>query len=374
MVTFPTVGSYAIACLAIGLSAGAAHAASEKVLYQFNCNAVVGCSPAAGLVAAGGTLYGTTNKGVFKASSSGVVQLLHRWGAPPDGSEAEAAMINVGGALYGTTNAGGKNFFGTVFKITPSGAESVLYSFNKTQGRFPSAGLVDVGGGVLYGTTSSSGGTGFGDVFKVTTAGVGTEVYKFKGRPRDGSGPLATLIDVKGTLYGTTSTGGQYGQGTVFKITTSGVEAVLHAFHNVPDKTDGTTPAAGLLAVGASLYGTTVGGGVQNCGTVFRMTLTGVETPLYSFNCTNGDGGGPAAALIDVGGTLYGTTQGGGKYGQGTVFSITPAGAYKVLYSFKGGRDGAVPQGGVVALGGALYGVTGDTNNGNKSTLYKIIP
>ncbi len=373
MITSPAVGSVAIACLAISLSAGAAHAASEKVLYQFNCNAAVGCSPAAGLVAVGNTLYGTTNTGVFKASPAGAVQVLHRWGGPPDGEQADAAMIAVGGALYGTTNAGGKNFFGTVFKVTTGGAESVLYSFSKTQGHFPEASLVNVGG-VLYGTASGSGGANFGTVFKVTTAGVATQVYKFKGRPSDGSGPMANLINVSGTLYGTTSTGGKYGQGTVFKITTSGAEAVLHDFHNVSAKADGTSPAGGVLNVRGNLYGTTAAGGAHNCGTVFRLTLAGVETLLYSFDCTNGDGGDPAAALIDVSGTLYGTTQGGGKYGYGTVFSITPAGAYKLVYSFKGGRDGAVPEGGVVALGGAVYGVTGDTNNGNKSTLYKIIP
>ena len=370
--TFRTVSSFAVACLAVGLSAGAAHAASEKVLYQFNCMTAVGCSPTAGLVAVGKALYGTTSSGVFKASPGGAVQVLHRWGSPPDGEQADAAMINVGGALYGTTNAGGKNFFGTVFKVAPSGAEKVLYSFNTSQGRFPRGSLVNVGG-VLYGTASSSGGAGFGTVFKVTTAGVETEVYKFKGRPRDGSGPLANLIDLNGTLYGTTSTGGKYGQGTVFKMTTSGAEAVLHDFHNVPANTDGTSPAGGLLDVRGGPYGTTIAGGVHNCGTVFRLTPTGIETLLYNFDCTKGDGSGPAAALINVNGTLYGTTQGGGKYGKGTVFSITPTGAYKLVYSFKGGRDGAVPQGGVVALGGALYGVTGDANNGDKNTIYKII-
>jgi uncharacterized repeat protein (TIGR03803 family) len=373
MSIFHAARSVAVGCLAAGLSAGAAHAASETVLYQFNCKAAVGCSPAAGLLAAGGALYGTTTSGVFKASPGGAVQVLHRWGGPPDGEQAEAAMINVGGTLYGTTNAGGKNFFGTVFKVSPSGAENVLYSFKKTEGRFPKASLVNIGG-VLYGTTSSSAGAGFGTVFKVTTAGVETELYKFKGRPRDGSGPLANLTDLNGTLYGTTSNGGKYGQGTVFKITTSGAEAVLHDFHNASPSTDGTSPAGGLLNVQGNLYGTTVAGGLHNCGTVFQLTPTGVETLLYEFDCTNGDGGGPAAALINVRGTLYGTTQGGGKYGKGAVFSITPTGAYKLVYSFKGGRDGAVPQGGVVALGSALYGVTGDTNNGNKSTIYKIIP
>ena len=373
MITFPTAGSVAVACLAVGISAGAARAASETVLYQFNCNAAIGCSPAAGLVAAGGALYGATNTGVFKASTAGAVQVLHRWGGPPDGEQADAAMIAVGGALYGTTNAGGKNFFGTVFKVTPTGTENVLYSFNKTQGRFPEASLVNLGG-VLYGTTSSSGGPNFGTVFKVTTAGAEAQVYKFKGRPSDGSAPLANLIDVAGALYGTTSTGGKYGEGTIFRVKPSGTEGVMHDFHNISAAPDGTSPAAGLLEVKSILYGTTVAGGTHNCGAVFKLTLTGTERLLHNFDCTNGDGGDPAAALINVNGTLYGTTQGGGKYGNGTVFSITPAGDYKLLYSFKGGRDGAVPQGGVVALDGALYGVTGDTNNGNKSTIYKIIP
>ena len=132
--------------------------------------------------------------------------------------------------------------------------------------------------------------------------------------------------------------------------------------------------AAGLLNVRGSLYGTTVAGGKHNCGTVFKMNQAGVEGVLYSFDCTAGDGNGPAAALINAGGTLYGTTQGGGKFGKGTVFSITPGGAYRLVYSFNGGNDGAIPQGGVVALGNALYGVTGATNNPDRSTIYKIIP
>jgi uncharacterized repeat protein (TIGR03803 family) len=125
---------------------------------------------------------------------------------------------------------------------------------------------------------------------------------------------------------------------------------------------DGADPGAGLLNVNGTLYGTTTGGGKycrgsDGCGTVFSITTSGKETVLHSFGGT-GDSGYPKAGLLNVNGTLYGTTAGGGANGSGTVFSITTSGAETVLYSFKGGKDGKAPSAGLLNVKGTLYGST----------------
>jgi len=155
-------------------------------------------------------------------------------------------------------------------------------------------------------------------------------VYSFLGSP-DGGSPTARLIDVGGTLYGTTSQGGSYkygacgtsnffGCGTVFSVTTGGTEKVLHSFGA---GADGVNPMAPLIEIKAMLYGTTSAGGAYGGGTVFSITPSGTEKVLHSFGA-KGDGAKPIAGLIDVDGTLYGTTEYGGTYGSGTVFALKP--------------------------------------------------
>jgi len=264
------------------------------------------------------------------------------------------------GTLYGTTFAGGAHAAGTVFKITKKGVAKVLHSFRSVpDGAEPLAGLIDVGG-TLYGTTSAGGvttsGTG-GTVFKITTAGVDTVLHSFKGGSH-GALPGAGLIDVAGPLYGTTANGGtgscSGGCGTVFKITKAGVATVLYSFKG---GSDGIDPGAGLINVAGTLYGTTIEGGANHAGTVFKITTEGVETVLYSFQ-GGSDGAFPEAGLIEVGGVLYGTTSGGGSgclgIGCGTVFKLTTAGVETVLYSFKGGSDGADPFAGLIEVGGTV--------------------
>ncbi|MGA7246356.1 MAG: choice-of-anchor tandem repeat GloVer-containing protein [Candidatus Cybelea sp.] len=168
---------------------------------------------------------------------------------------------------------------------------------------------------------------------------------------------------MKGTLYGTTEFGGKHNRGTIFSITTAGVEKVLHSFGK---RSDGSQPLAQLVHVGSTLYGTTSSGGAYTCGryrcgTVFSITTGGMEKVLHSFNGT--DGQGPAAGLLDVSGTPYGTTSKGGAYTCaaatcGTVFRITTRGAEKVLHSFAGSSDGALPLAGPIKANGALYGTT----------------
>ena len=258
---------------------------------------------------------------------------------------------------------------------SPKFTEKVVYSFaGGADGYVPVAGLIDVDG-MLYGTTllggtGCAGGLGCGTVFSLDP-GSGAElvVYSFCTQPNcsDGSLPYVGLIDVEGTLYGTTHQGGSVGCrgvgcGTVFSLDpNTGAESVLHSVRRAP----GSEPN-GLTDIGVDLYGTTEDGGARNCecGTVLSINRrTGALIVLHSFG-GGADGAHPVAGLINVNGILYGTTsQGGGPdcagSGCGTVFSIDVSrGTEKVLYSFAGGADGASPQAGMIYLDGVLYGTT----------------
>jgi uncharacterized repeat protein (TIGR03803 family) len=280
---------------------------------------------------------------VFSITPSGHETVLHGFAGPPDGSTPRAPLLNVNGTLYGTTTFGGSHVgsncgggCGTVFSITPGGKEKVLYSFRGgTDGANPFAGLIDVKG-TLYGTTTSGGAystyycgyrsPGCGTVFSITPSGKEKVLHSF-GNGKDGIQPNTALVEVKGTLYGVTGSGGAYclsddGCGTVFSVTTSGTETVLHRFTGG----DGNGPDATLINVNGTLYGTTVAGGAYNYGTVFSITLSGQETVLHSFDPYGSgfDGAHPQSGLSYVNGTLYGTTEYGGAHIDGTVYSITP--------------------------------------------------
>ena len=321
-----------------------------------------------------GTAFSRGFGTVFSVTPSGSETDLHKFGKNGDGKYPYASdLIDVDGTLYGTTRDGGTRH-GTVFAITPSGSETVLHSFKGRDGSAPEAGLVDVGG-TLYGTTSSGGnsdcgGYGCGTVFKITLAGKENVLHRF-GAGSDGSIPEAGLINVDGTLYGTTYY--QHVQntyGTVFSITTSGKERILHSFK--AGTTDGSEPQAGLVDVGGTLYGTTSLGGAYGAGTVFSITPSGTETLVHSFGAS-GDGVEPEAGLINVNGTLYGTTFYGGinRYG-GTVFSITPSGTEAVLHSFGGSGDGQEPQADLININGTLYGTTVLGGAHNHGAIYSL--
>jgi uncharacterized repeat protein (TIGR03803 family) len=301
------------------------------MLYSFKGGSGDGVGPQAGLLNVKGKLYGTTFLGganvygtLFSVMTSGKETVFHGFGAYGDGKNPEASLLDVKGAIYGTTVYGGNcygyGFCGTVFSITTSGTETVLHSFGGSgDGIYPYAALLDVKG-TLYGTTYGGGANGDGTVFSLTPSGKETVLYSFKGGSGDGKDPYAGLINVKGTLYGATFQGGVNGDGTVFSITTSGRETVLHSFSG---SGDGEDPYATLLDVKGTLYGTTCYGGANGYGTVFSITPSGKETVLHSFS-GSGDGEDPYAALINVKGTLYGTTFEGGTKDAGTVFSLSP--------------------------------------------------
>jgi uncharacterized repeat protein (TIGR03803 family) len=363
-------------------------ASSYNVIYNFR-GFPDGAVPCASLLDENGTLYGTTTSGgthfqrygnengtVFSISTTGTEHVLYRFSRHPDGRHPCAGLVDMGGTLYGTTMHGGKYYGGTVFSISTTGKEHVLHSFagGSSDGAGPDASLINVNG-TLYGTTFYGGTHNAGTIFSISTAGSVHVLYSFGGR-FDGANPDASLIGAGQKLYGTTLFGGRYGEGTVFSTSTTGKEHRLHSFGS---GSDGQWPPASLIDVKGTLYGTTEEGGAYAAGTIFSITTGGTERVLHSFG-RGSDGNVPTGGLIDVGGTLYsgtlyGTTFEGGAYGDGTVFSITTGGTEQVLHSFGGGSDGEKPWASLTDVNGTLYGTTeaGGYPN-NDGTVFALSP
>lgn len=179
-----------------------------------------------------------------------------------------AGLAYANGYFYGTTSTGGSTNNGTVFRVTSSGTENVLHSFLGSDGSLPESAVLEVNG-TLYGMTLQGGSTGDGTVFKISASGTGFKVlHNFSGKP-DGRGPqYDSFIDVNGALYGVTAHGGTSDDGTVFKISTTGTETVLYSFQN---SNDGRTPFGALLNVNGTLFGTASGGGLHFRGTVYSI-------------------------------------------------------------------------------------------------------
>jgi len=337
-----------------------------------------------------GNYYGTTyNHGsqgagvVFKITPGGTLTTLHSFaGYPSEGGYPYAGLVlGTDGNFYGTTQLGGANSYstlcktgcGTVFKIAPDGTLTTLYSFcaqtNCTDGAEPDAALVQASDGNFYGTTYYDGAHGYGTIFRITPKGALTTLYSFCTEASvcpDGGNPEGKLIQATdGNLYGTTSGYGAHGLGTVFKISLAGKLTILHSFAGSP--TEGSTPYAGLVqATNGSFYGTTNGGGASGDGTVFKITSAGALTTLYSF-CSQpscADGSGPEAGVIQAtDGSFYGTTYQHGANGVGgTVFKITSKNVLTTLHSFcgqPGCTDGGYATAGLLeATNGNLYGAT----------------
>lgn len=372
-----------------------AYTQTYEVLYSF-APIAGGAFPSAGLVRdSAGNLYGTTTEGgigklcgnplgcgtVFKISASGVETVLYSFPGGADGSFPSSGVIrDAAGNLYGETSTGGATQRGTIFKIDTTGSETVLYSFmGNSDGEFPRGGLLRDSAGNLYGTTQQGGASNNGTVFKLNTSGVKTILHSFAGQPSDGATPVAGVIrDAAGNLYGTTPYGGtaacaidSSGCGVVFKLDRAGSETLLYSFTGGPD---GGTPYGGLIRDSAgSLYGTTYYGGATDNGTVFEISTSGTETVLHSF--TGGAGGSyPDAGLVmDKKGNLYGTTVAGGIGDGGTVFEVSSVGSATVLHSFTGMPDGAAPQAGLTTdSSGNLYGTTYHEGAYNAGIVFEI--
>ena len=301
-----------------------------------------------------------------------------------DGETASQLVQGLDGNLDGTTYKGGANGYGTIFKITTAGALTTLYSFCSqsgcTDGENPAAALVQALDGDFYGTASAGGAGSHGTVFKVTPSGVLTTLYSFcaQGPPcTDGSTPYSALVrTTNGDLYGTTY------EDTVFKITTGGALTTLYTFCSQIQCTDGAYPYAGLVqGTNGDFYGTTYGGGIivcyQGCGTIFSITQSGTLATLYDFcpgeqSCPDGEN--PSAGLVQAtNGDFYGASYWGGSNQNGTIFEITAGGAESTLHTFcsQGCADGSHPSG-LSLADGNLYGTTLFSGAHDGGTIFSI--
>ena len=408
--------------VAIWLGMAAAPSAKSQVLttlYTFcaQSGCTDGANPLGGLVqGSDGNFYGTTGDGgagvycnsvnppgcgtVFKITPSGALTTLYSFCSQTgcaDGDGPDAGLVQgTDGNFYGTTNGGGSctttDVCGTIFKITPSGALTTLYSFcaesGCADGDGPVAGLFQGTDGNFYGTTSGGGAGSYcplgtcGTVFKITPAAALTTLYSFCSQTgcADGYEPVAGLVQgTDGNFYGTTYCGGtglsnppcSNGSGTVFRISPNGTLTTLYSFCSQSGCTDGQGPSAGLVqGSDGNFYGTTAQGGANEYngkygGTVFKITPSGVLTTLYSFCSQSGctDGQFPQAGLIQAtDGNFYGTAEIGGANGLGTAFRITPTDTLTTLYTFCSQSrctDGMEPAGELVqGTDGNFYGTT----------------
>jgi uncharacterized repeat protein (TIGR03803 family) len=376
---------------------------TAETLYSFGGTSTDAMGPSGVLFqGSDGNFYGTTDRGglarcangaatsdpfyigcgtVFKITPTGEETVLHLFAAAPaDGALPSVLIQGSDGNFYGTTASGGANNAGTVFKLTPEGVETILYSFTGGSDGAYADGLVQGRDGNFYGTTSGGGANNAGTVFRLTPGGVETILYSFSGTHDtgpDGANPIGQLVQGSdGNFYGVTALGGLQAPdvmvgtcGTVFEVTPEGVETILHRFSGP----DGQLPQGGLIqGSDGNFYGTT-SGGTTTFGTVFKVTPQGVETTLYTFS-----GSSPSNAAVPTNaltqgtdGNLYGTTLSGGMNDGGTMFQLTPGGVVTVLYSFPNtsGPNTNLVQG----SDGNFYGGTEGNGAYNRGYFFKLI-
>lgn len=341
---------------------------------------------------------------LFKITPQGEKTTLYEFDGGLEGFRAQGPLLQASdGNFYGTTTSGGvTGGGGTIFKITPDGSLTTLHSFGITtsDGYNPSGGLVEGSDGSFYGVTHEGGAhycsfvlTTCGTVYKITPGGSYTTLYSFGATPEDGYGPAGELIEAgDGNFYGTTDSGGANSCsgyptpnpntcGTVFMITPAGDATVVHSFGATPF--DGIAPGGTLIQTSdGNIYGTTIAGGENFDGTFFMIAPDGTESVLYSFGISRSDGKGPAGPLtVGNDGNFYGITLSGGYRdgaagieGNGTVFMITPDGVETTLYAF-GNDEGYSPEGAIVPTSdGSLYGVTIYSSPTGYGTVYRLRP
>lgn len=324
------------------------------------------------------------------SAPSNNLKVLYDFPNSQDGIGPAADLLrDASGNLYGTTLTGGSNDWGTVFRLSPNGKETVLHSFTGVpDGAVPQSNLVRDTAGNFYGTTYAGGSSacggvppGCGTVFKLAPDGTETVLHVFPDQANDGVFPMwgGLIQDAAGNLYGNTTAGGANSGGTVFEITASGDYSILYNFAWL----DGQAPQ-GLLAIDerGNLYGTTASGGAnQGAGVVFKLSknrTTGVwsETILHNFAFSSTDGYDPVGDVVYKNGYVFGITTGGGANSYGIVYKVSTGKnpTETVLYNFTGGPDGANPNGGVVLDAyNNIYGVT-DTGAKGQGAVYRLTP
>ena len=321
---------------------------------------------------------------VSQPAESQTYKVIHNFtGIGQDGATPYGGpILDEFGNLYGTTYLGGTYGSGMVYRLSPSGSSwkgTSLYSFTGPNGAGPAFGTLAIHDHALFGTTE--GGVPFGTAFEVSepckNGCRGSVVHRF-GSGTDGAQPIgAVVFDAAGNLYGTTSLGGTYGNGTVFEVTHSGVESVIYNFNATGDPIN---PAAGVTVDAAgNLYGTASLGGAYSNGAVYKLshsTSGWNETVLYNFQNLN-DGANPVGGVIlDKAGNLYGGTFDGGVNGGGTVYELSPSAqgwTMTILYSFTGGYGGPYNKL-TFDTKGNLYGATNGEGANGFGLVFKLTP
>jgi uncharacterized repeat protein (TIGR03803 family) len=345
----------------------------ESQLYEFGTD---GANPTAGLtLGADGAFYGATYSGgssgngvLFKLSAAGVYTDLHSFsggsdGAAPYGAPVQASDSNFYGTTGGTGATAGAS---TVYRYEMNGTFSTIYNFDTLHGAYVVGPLVQGSDGNLYGTAPGGGANSCGTIFKISTAGVMLWYYSFT-CGNDGAFPYGGLLQASdGNYYGTTLRGGSSTWGVVFKLDQQGNVSTLHTFNYL----DGADPFGGLTqGTDGNLYGTTSSGGssANPAGTLFQINTSGVFKVLYSFGQA---GKAPYAPLVQqTNGNFYGTTNGGGQYGYGTVFKLDMGLGPFVSFVRNNGKTGATAQ----ILGQGLTGTTKVTFSGVKATSFRVV-
>ena len=371
--------------LGLGLSVTeSAQAQTLTVLYNFGGSSDGG-DPYASLIRDGaGNLYSTFgygggasfSGGVFKVAADGTETVLYSFTGGADGAFPISALVRDStGNLYGTTTQGGSVGAGVVFKVDPSGTETVLHNFTGgTDGVDPVGGLLRDKAGNLYGTTSQGGSSNDGIVFKINPHGKETILHTFTGSATDGKYPTygSLLMDAQGALYGVTEEGGRAGGGILYKLSKSGKLTILHSF------TGGTADGCNVLGTpfrdaAGNFYGTTSSCGTSSLGTVWKVSRNGKEKLLHSFSGGASDGEYPlAGVVVDASGNVYGTTETGGASNFGTVYKVSKSGQFSLLHSFDG-TDGKFVYAGLVQNAkGTLFGAAQNGGSIGYGTVWKI--
>jgi uncharacterized repeat protein (TIGR03803 family) len=321
-----------------------------------------------------GNLYGTTSEGgangkgtIFQFTLDGAFTCLASFDGT-NGSGPRGLLQWTNGDLYGTTWDGGSNNLGTIFRLTPGGAVTNLFSFDGTNGTYPFCGLVPGPDGNFYGTAQQGGAnpgpysSGLGTVFRVTPGGAFTLLLSFNGT--NGGYPHNLLLGTDGDFYGASS---PYGNDTIFRMTASGDVTNVFTFN----ATNGLTCPYGLFqGADDTFYGATDGAVSGSTDTIFSLTTNGTFTTLFSFSGTNGSL--PRRPVQGPDGNLYGVTGTGGASGTGTLFKLAPDGSLITLMDFNG-TNGASPFGGLVlAKDGRLYGTTMQGGLSNNGTIFRV--
>jgi uncharacterized repeat protein (TIGR03803 family) len=321
---------------------------------------------------AAGNLYGTTYYGgglgtVFRVDASGNLSVLHKFTGSPDGDEPIGNIaLDTAGNIYGTTYQGGANKVGMVFRVDPSGNETILHSFNSgADGALPYGGVIVDSAGNVYGATTTGGVGGSGVVYKIDSTGNETLLYSFTGGAAGGSPYGCLFLDAAGDLYGTTQGGGEFDSGVVFKVRAArqGLNT-YQVLYSLPSSYAGQPQTGVILDQAGNIYGTNI------YGNVYMLDPAGNETTLYSFSGTD-QGNYPSALVMDAAGNLYGTVRTYNNYG--IVFQLRATGQMTELYKFDNGPGGGQPFSGVIMDGaGNLYGTASQGGVGGYGVVFKL--